>query len=818
MKHILPYVIAVFAFLGLSFAFTPQVLENKVVNQSDISSWSGMAREMNTHNQANPDDPALWSDSAFGGMPTYSYGVVLKGDVTKYVYDFLTRSLQRPPVYLFVAMLGAFLMFLAFGVNVWLALVGAIAVAFCSYNMQIIQVGHNTKMIAIAFMPWVLAGVVYTYRRNILLGAVLTAFALSFQIKANHIQISYYLALIIVALVISEFVYALKHKELRSFFLASFALLAAAILGIATNANNLLPLREYTQYTMRGGSELKQLSDGGAAKGLEFDYATAWSYGIEETPNLMIPNFNGGASSGALSKDSNTYKVLRRGYQNPDALIRQMPLYHGPQPFTAGPMYLGAIMIFLSLLGLFVLDGRDKWWIFASGIFMLLLSWGSHIGGFTRLMYNCLPLYNKFRTVSMSLVSLQVLVPLLGVMLVQKVLDGNVAKDRLRKGGIAALALTAGFCLVATLVPGMFGSFVSPADAGLPRDIASALASDRVALLRADALRSLIFILLAAGALVLTYLGKIKQWMCVAALGVLVLVDMWSVDKRYLNDSHFVTKKQFNNVFAARPVDEVIKEYGEYGRVLDLSENTFNSAYTSAHHQSIGGYSPAKLSRYQDLIDNMLHSEIAAVSSEVNAAIKAGAQTIDDVNDALTFHPALAMLDTRYIIIDGDNLPLLYDYAMGPAFCVGKAVVASSAAEEMALLKTVDPRREVVLAGDCEIPELTNPSALDDVRLVSYSPNRLEYRSGADGDCYAVFSEIWYPKGWRAYIDGVEVPILRANYVLRALYLPEGDHTIKFEFRPDTYYQGRTLSMIASLLLVVLLLGATVLTVRKTRH
>ena len=424
---------AVALFLVLSYGFVPQVLQGKIVNQSDISGYIGMSHEMSEWNKAHPDDPTYWTDAMFGGMPTTAISTQNGGDYTQKLYDLLLTG-KRPATYLFIALLGAFLLMLSLGISWPLALCGAVAVAFCSYNFQIIQVGHNTKMQAIAFFPWVLAALVYTYRSTeakgrwlakVLLGAVLFGVALSLQIKANHQQITYYLAILVLLYALVEFIDILRKRKNRlvRFFIASALLLVVGGVGIATNVNKLLPLAKYTPHTMRGGSELTQ---DGAVKGggLDLDYATAWSYGWEELPNLMIPNFNGGSSSQPVDPaKSETIKLLKRaGQSNLKEIAKGLPLYWGPQPFTAGPMYMGAVTIFLFILGLCWFKGRERWWAVIASLLAVLLALGSHFLWFTKLFYDWVPLYNKFRTVSMALVVLQFTLPVLGFLM----LDGIV--------------------------------------------------------------------------------------------------------------------------------------------------------------------------------------------------------------------------------------------------------------------------------------------------------------------------------------------------------------------------------------------------------
>ena len=423
-------------FLVLSYGFVPQVLDGKIVNQSDISGYVGMSHEMTQWNQAHPDNPTYWTDSMFGGMPTTAISTQNGGDYTQALYNLLFTG-KRPATWLFVALLGAFLLFLSFGVSWPVAVGGAVAIAFCSYNFQIIQVGHNTKMQAIALMPWVLAALVYTYKSKnfwkTLLGAALFGLTLSFQIKANHQQISYYLAIIVLLYALVELIGAIRKKAWKPFLVASALLLVVGGVGIATNVNKLLPLAKYTPYTMRGGSELSK--EGANGSGLDLGYATAWSYGWEELPNLMIPNFNGGSSSGAVDPDkSATVKLLKQaGQKNVRETAKALPLYWGPQPFTAGPMYMGAITIFLFVLGLCLYKGREKWWLLAATILAILMAVGSHFMAFTKLCFNVLPLYNKFRTVSMALIVLQVTLPVLGFLTLDRLVKGEYDLKPFRK-------------------------------------------------------------------------------------------------------------------------------------------------------------------------------------------------------------------------------------------------------------------------------------------------------------------------------------------------------------------------------------------------
>ena len=808
---------AVVFFLALSYGFVPQVLDGKIVNQSDISGYMGMSHEMSEWNAAHPDDPTYWTDSMFGGMPTTAISTQNGGDATQGIYNLLLTG-KRPATYLFIALLGAFLLMLSFGISWPLAIGGAVAVAFCSYNFQIIQVGHNTKMQAIAFFPWVLAALVYTYRSieakrrwlaKVLLGAVLFSLALSLQSKANHQQITYYLAILVLLYALVELIDILRRRKDRigRFFIASALLLVVGGVGIATNVNKLLPLAKYTPNTMRGGSELTQ--DGGVkGGGLDLDYATAWSYGWEELPNLMIPNFNGGSSSQAVDPaKSETIKLLKRaGQSNTREIAKGLPLYWGPQPFTAGPMYMGAISVFLFVLGLFLYKGKEKWWLIVGTVIAVLMAVGSHFMAFTKLCFNILPLYNKFRTVSMALVVLQVTLPVLGFLTLDRIVkDGYDRKRFLKKSGIA-FALTGGLCLVFFLIPTLAGDFTSAADAGQQDVLIEAFQADRIALLRQDALMSFFLIAVSWGFLLWAGLSEKKNpaRKVIASLAIcaLVLVNLFATGKRYLNADHFTTPKDFRKPFAERPVDQLIKADPDPSyRVLDLSVNVFNSAVPSYHHKSVGGYSPAKLQRYQDLIDHYLTGEINKIYGVLQTA-----ETIEDLEAGLPDTPVLNALNTRYIILAGDYPPVVNGNALGNAWFVDEVVRASSPDEEIAFLGGVDLRRQAVLGADMPAMTAVPADTADSIDLTAYAPNELRYHYTASADRLAVFSEIYYPDGWKAAVDGAPVDVLRADWTLRAAQLPAGEHDLVLRFAPASYRIGANISRASSLTLILLLL------------
>ena len=860
LKNIGIYAGILLLFVIAAYGFTPQVLDGKIVNQSDIASWKGMANEAVTHNTAHPEDPTAWTNSMFGGMPTTATIDSFEGDWTDAIYDFLLTG-RRPASYLLITLIGGFLLMLSLGTSKLIAVAGAIAIAFCSYNMQIIQVGHNTKMQAIAYFPWVLAGVIFTYRMALrsfgqgwkewlpktILGATLFAFALSFQIKANHPQITYYLAIVIFAYAIGQFIYLCINPEkrtlLKNFFIASALLLVIGGVGIATNANKLIPTYKYTPYTMRGGSELTSDKAGHNNKGLDLEYATAWSYGIEEMPNLLIPNFNGGASSGELPLDSETGKLLKRaGQPNLKQTMKHMPLYWGPQPFTAGPMYMGAITIFLFVLGLILCRGRDKWWLVAASVIAIFLAWGNHFMWFTKLWFDYAPMYNKFRTVSMALIVLQTTMPLLGFYVLDRILKGNYDKNTLTKAGLIAYGVTAGFCLLCVLIPGIAGTFVGSGDAGMSEVIVDTLAADRATLLKKDAIRSFaliscVFVLLAwalrrpatnAASSKGSFDGAGRMGIVAVAIIVLVWIDLASVGKRYLNKSHFITPKNFTAHYEPRVVDEIIHqdEDPDY-RVLDLSVNTFNDAIQSYHHKCIGGYSPVKLQRYQDLIEKYISGEIRDFYGMIE-----GAATIQDIEEAMTELKVVSLLNGRYIIVDPECAPVYNRYTYGNCWFVEDYVPAATPDEEIALLRTTDLRTTAVIGEDFAWAQqaLQETSSADSdlnyIELSHYAPNELRYSFSTDGQQAAVFSEIYYPEGWKAWIEpsgaygtvrgghyqptaeGRQINLFRADWMLRGAVIPEGEGELIMRFEPESYELGAGISRASSILLILLLISS----------
>lgn len=903
MKKIGIYAGIVLLFLVLAYGFVPEVLTGKVVNQSDITGYRSMSQEAVAWNNAHPDDQTHWTDSMFGGMPTTSFMPSSDGDWTQSLYNLLLKG-KRPANWLFISLLGAFLLMLSLGVDKVLAIGGAVAVTYCSYNFQIIQVGHNTKMQAIAFLPWVLAAVIFTYRSALrpwlcsalrqaqepdktvarqgsivnstvtavaepvettaakgwkswlprtLLGAVLFGFALSFQIKANHQQITYYLAIMIVIYALYLFLRICLEKTghfgessdrrgaFGRFFAASALLLVIGLVGIGTNTIKLAPLYEYTQHTMRGGSELSH-PEGGEINnsGLQLDYATAWSYGWEELPNMMIPNFNGGSSAGSVNPDkSEVVKLFRQaGQGNANEIAKSLPLYWGPQPFTAGPMYMGAITIFLFVLGLFLYKGKEKWWLLAATLVAVFLALGSHMMWFTKLFFDYAPMYSKFRTVSMALIVLQFTLPMLGFITLDRILRQEYSRKEFLNAGWIALALTAGFCLLCALIPSIAGSFSGRADAQMQDIIVDALKADRKHILSTDALWSMVLIIVTFGLILWAYsvpknapksyesdpyIGTARRMQAMVGICLLVFVNMFAVGKRYLNSDSFTTPRQFNNQFSARQVDKLILEDKTPSyRVVDLSADIFNDSFNPYWHKCVGGYSPAKLQRYQDLIDRHIVKELQSVAANTH-----NAKTIQEFQSGIKDIQVLSALNTKYFILGADMPPVENLEAFGPAWFVDSFVPAGTPDEEIALIDSVDLRHTAVIGADfaearegfakissggsdedpLDVSEEISVSgtAKDVIQMTSYAPNELRYHYSASAARTAIFSEIYYPDGWTATVDGAPLDLFRADWIFRAANLPAGEHDIVMRYEPNVYIVAEKASRASSLTLFILL-------------
>jgi hypothetical protein len=808
IKPALPHIIAVTLFILISFVYFYPVLEGKVLKANDSTVSNINSKEIRDYREKFHKEP-LWTNSIFSGMPAYLISTRFPGNLMKHA-DTVLRVFKMPVSVLFISMAGFYLLLLIFGVNPWLAIAGAIAYGFSSFFFQILAAGHNTQAIALAYMAPVIGGIFYAYRYDAIKGALLTAFMLALQITANHLQITYYVMIILLVFVITEFVYSLKEKTFPKFLRTSLILIIPIIIAIGINFGNLNTIREYGKYSIRGKSELKAEHKNVSA-GLDRDYIVYWSYGIDETMNLLIPNYKGGSSL-PFDKDSRTVKALRQN--NAGDAADQVMKYWGSQPGTAGPNYMGAIVIFLFILGLIVVKGREKWWLLIATILSILLAWGKNFMPFTNLFIDFFPGYNKFRAVTMTLVIAQYCIPLLGFLALRNFYNGTLSKKEMLKGLKLATGIAGGIVLLILIIPGIAGSFLNPLEAeNYPGWLTSALVSDRKELLRADSLRSLIFILLGAGALVGFVSGKLRKEYSILLLALLIIFDLWGTGKRYLNADRFERSSATRKSFTPTVADAAILKDPTYNRVLNLSVSTFNdNSPTSWFHKSIGGYHGAKLKRYQELIDSSISRELGLFQSAFQSAEQV--KTVDDLIPVImpVFNrtSVLNMLNTKYVIIDPQAPPVINPKAMGNAWFVEKPQMADNANMELASVNRIDPSREAVI--DTRFRELVKEPAYpvtgnDKIELVSYQPNELEYNYTADGEKLAVFSEIYYPAGWKCYIDGRESEYFRTNYILRGMILPDGTHQVKFTFEPSSYINGNKISLASSILLILLAAG-----------
>lgn len=822
-RRSLPALVALLLFFTVAACYFAPQFGGDVLPQHDVQQYEGASREVYQSREQYGEDPQ-WLGSMFGGMPAYLVNVRYPAQLVKDTVGQVVRIIDTPAAFLFFAMCAMWIMLLMTGVNPWVGIVPSLAYGLSTYFILIIGAGHITKMWALVYAPLMMGGIWMTLRtKHPWRGAALTALFASLEIGANHPQITYYFLLAAAFFWVSEGVTALREKRLGHFARRTAVLLAAGIVALGSNFAPLWYTAQHAEDTMRGGSE--QRAD--AQDGLNLDYATAWSYGPAESWNLLIPDFMGSDSARSFSPDGPVAAALAP-YGMAEA-AQQLPAYWGDQPYTAGPTYLGACVLFLALLGALLVGGRDRWWVAAVSLVMLLLAWGHHFMGLTRWAFDCLPGYNRFRTVSMTLVVVQWTVPLLAAWALQRLWSGNVPLVRARRAIAWAAGVTGGICLLfavagghlfdfgrETAVEGMTAQFTQLLQAGgaddllrqglnvtLGEEVGNAMAAERTQMMSADAWRSLLFILLAAGAAwLLTLRGKTSaadaagaSWRgaAVALLGVLVLCDLWPVDARYLSSDSFVSPRR--RQWTPSEADRAILRDTTLGfRVLNLTVSPYNDATTSYYHRSVGGYHGAKMARYQDLIDRYLSHNDERI---------------------------LDLLNTRYLIVPGaEGAPeaRLRTTAQGAAWLVGALRIAATPQEELEALASTDLRHTAVVnpsdyrhmtgANDDTLPAVDTTGGA--IRLTEYRPNRLEYTVDVPAPTTAVFSEIFYDKGWKAYVDGVETPYFRADYLLRAIEVPAGVHTVEWRFRAPhwTLVEGVTGLCSAVILLGIVILAA----------
>ncbi|MCU0421185.1 MAG: YfhO family protein [Bacteroidia bacterium] len=798
IKKYLPHLVAVAIILLVMSVYFAPLLGGKALKQHDVTQWKAAYNEIDKY-QKESGDRTFWTNSMFSGMPGYLIGATYYYNFSDKIYQSINKLLGNPLETIFLLYICFYIAMIVFGVSPWLAIAGALAFTFSTFNFINIDAGHAGKGNAIALMPLVLAGIKLTLGEKKWIGAVLTGIALSLQLAAGHLQITYYLAFIILVWMISETAIAIKQKQFPDLIKSGAFLLVAAMLAVFTNITNLLVTEEYGKYSIRGASELTKTSSGTkkedqGASGLDKDYALQWSNGVSEPFTLLIPNFLGGGNAG----DPHTQEILAKyykqeGLQQSKELAQGLPSYFGEQPFTAGPIYYGAIVCFLFILGLFVVKGNEKWWILGISTLAIFLSMGKNFMWLTDLFFYNFPLYNKFRSVTFILAITQTTFPLLAILALRDISSGKLKKAEVLKGLYYALAITGGLCLIFVLMPGI-ADVSAAVDEELkkynyPLDI---IQGARAKVRQMDALRSLFFILLAASVLWFYIKDKLKIEYVAMLLSLFILIDLWGVNKRYVNDKDYEKKRKAETLVDKTPADEIILQDKDlHYRVYNTTQRLDQDAMTSYYHKSIGGYHGAKMRRYQELIE----FQIAKNNMEI-----------------------FNMLNVKYFIV-GDSMNNLYPQQNpsfnGNAWFVNNYVLVDNADAEMDSLTNIDSKTTCFI--DKKFGAQVNGLIIKNdssntIKLNTYQPNKLVYESNANSEQLAVFSEIFYDKGWNAYIDGKLVEHLRCNYVLRGLKVPAGKHTIEFKFEPQTVALGERVTLVSSILLYggafALLLGA----------
>jgi len=793
-KQCLPDILAVLLFAVLSFAyFFPADTEGRILYQHDSSAGRGAGMELQQYKETHDGAVSRWTNSLFGGMPTYqmapSYG---SSQSLNFIATAYHLFLPDYVLYIFAYLLGFYILLRAFDFRQSLATLGSIVWAFSSYFFIIIAVGHFWKVMTLTYIPPTIAGLVLAYKGKYLWGGIVTALFVALQVNANHVQMSYYFLPVMLFMVIAYLVKAIKEKQLASFWKATATVVVGALLGICLNISNLYHTYQYQDESMRGKSELVKKNNANQTNsGLERDYITMWSYGVGETWSLLIPNIKGGASVPMSENKIAMDKFSESGSQYNSSVFSNIGQYWGEQPGTSGPVYVGAFVLMLFIFGLFIVKGPMKWALLAATVLSVLLAWGRNFMGFTDFFIDYIPMYSKFRTVSSILVVAEFTVPLLAMLALKKIVD---EPDLLRKKMpylYISFGLTGGIALIFAVLPTMFFDFISSNELmqqlkGAPADFVELLSNMRKAIFTADCWRSFWVVIIGTLFLLLYKTKKLKAQYMVGAIAILCLIDMWQVNKRYLNDDMFVEKSQRDIPQQKTTTDEeILKDESLDYRVLNLASNTFNENETSYYHKSIGGYHAAKLRRYQELIEAYISPEMQA---SMTAVVKAQGDMTRVNGDSI--FPILNMLNTKYFIFPLQNnqtVPLHNTYAYGNAWFVDKVSYVANANEELTQLGKINPRHEAVADEKfkTQLGESQTQDSSSIVTLTSYEPNDLKYnvKSGKGG--IVVFSEIYYP-GWTATVDGQNVDLGRVNYVLRALNVKAGEHKVELKFFPTS--------------------------------
>ncbi|MAP81256.1 MAG: hypothetical protein CL526_09230 [Aequorivita sp.] len=804
-KKYIPHVVVILLFIVASVAYFSPVLQGKKIFQSDIVQYTGMAKQQNDFRKATGEE-TYWTDAAFGGMPTYQLGAKYPHNYIKQL-DLTIRFLPRPADYLFLYFIGMYILFLVLKVDYKLAFLGALAFGFSTYLIIILGVGHNAKAHAIAYMPLVLSGIFLTFQRKYLWGFLLLTVSMALELVANHFQMTYYLMLLVIIIGIVYLIDAFKKKILPHFFKAVGIMMVAVLISIGLNATNILATKEYADTSTRGKSELTvnaDLSPKDNTTGLDFDYITEYSYGILESFNLYIPRFMGGSSSEAFPEDSKTVEYLMRmgaNAQEANQVLNQIPMYWGDQSFVGAPAYIGAIVMFLAVLALFLVKGRLKWWIVSGVVLTLLLSWGRNFSGLTQFFIDYVPLYNKFRAVSSIQVIIELILPILAVVGLHQFFNKFENEAEKKKALLLATGIVGGLTLIFILFKTSLLDFAGPYDSYFSEEMGfpfvEAIREDRMSLFTTDAIRSLIFVLITATALWFYLKGSLKKTYAIGALCILVLIDLVGVNRRYVNEDDFVNAKIMEEPFQQNGADlQILEDDGHY-RVYDATTNAFNSARASYFHNALGGYHAAKPGKIQDLYDFYI--------GEGHIGI-------------------LNMMNVRYIIIQNENggpIAQRNPYANGNAWFVENVIPVKTADEEIRLLDSLNTKKTALINTEflSKIPNKNiERDTLSSIELFSYSPNHLVYEAITNTEQLAVFSEVYYPKGWNAYINGKPAEYFRANYLLRAMVVPPGNNKIEFKFEPKVIQTGSTISLISSLIFLLILLSGLYLAFRKKEN
>lgn len=797
---------AIILFFVLTAAYFHPVYKGKTIDMGDLRNAAGMRQEIVKYEKII-GRLALWTNSMFSGMPAYQIYMKYKYNWPNSLRLTINEIFNYPVDVVFMAMIGFYILLTALGMHPVLAIIGSFAYAFGSYFFIVIEAGHTSKTFAMAFMPWVMAGMAHLYQKRIFIGTLWLLIGTALEIASNHVQITYYLGFVLLAYGLSELYFHFKSGEIKKFTLQSLWAIFLALVCVLPNATNLLLTKEYGEYTTRGKSELTKNNEV-KTSGLDKDYAMQWSYGINETFSLLVPNVVGGGSGMIAQNHRHVLdKVDPPQYRQ---YIGQMDQYWGDQPFTSGPVYVGAIIVLLFFTGLVVVPKRFTIWIVAVSVFAMMLAWGKNFPAFNEWMLDHFPLYNKFRAVSMTLVIVELTFPLMAMLALHQIMTNHTrwAEGKNFKRLLYAGLVAPGICVVMWLMPSIFTDFFKTGEyenlsqmlvnAGLPQSevpiFLEGLKTARMEIFKSDVLRSLFYSATALIIILMFLKKKINQTVTLSVIGILVLVDMWSINQRYLNKDDFVSKKIYDQPFPMTQVDaEILQDTTLHYRVFNLAVNTFNDASTSYYHRSIGGYHGAKLKRYQELIEYHLSKQNKKV-----------------VN----------MLNTRYYIVpDNQRQPkaVRNPEALGNAWMVSDVHWVKNADEEIDALNNFDPAVTAIIDERFKSfkPVAGKPQESDFIRLVYYAPDSLVYRFQSNTDQLVVFSEIYYDKGWKAYIDGKPADYFRANYVLRSMNVPAGDHTIVFEFKPDTYYLGEKISMFGSILWFVMILGTLFMMYKK---